>query len=512
MKKTNEFKNIRLSGEPFYKNLLITLMLTVMVAIAAPVASHASSVPLNSSGIYSATADDGSRIYLYRYAPYTTGTPQFRTSGTPVVIFTGITMNMNQYLACTPSDMAGAYSDVYVPPVSSTPDWALNSEGTDYEPYLKADKMRYYSLAHYLWLQGFDAWFVNYRGTGRDPVASTGTNPNTITTLDTWTTQDVPAAIAKIKSVTGKRMFIGGHSTGGLVSYEYLQGVYMDYGRFTPERWKKQYYQLCYAFGYMPHVKSSAALAETRNADIKGFIGLDPAGVPPLPDLLDSKLFWALVGSRLYLPLDDISQELIQLFSDQLLVGVTDVMFGLINERAGGDYPLGELFSYLNFWKVENMDPCLEDWMLRYSIGGASIRGFGHYMDMGLNYTLREHYKNGAENYLTVVQGPTPDPGEDGYYYYCENVSRMTVPLIVFSSSTGALVAPEETYEFIISRKSPTAYDEWYVVNGTAHVDVAMGKRLPTAVFPHLGAWLKTVDALPGNPPNTDTPAARNDL
>jgi len=38
---------------------------------------------------------------------------------------------------------------------SSAPDWALNASKTDYEPYIKADKMRYYSLAHYLWLQGF---------------------------------------------------------------------------------------------------------------------------------------------------------------------------------------------------------------------------------------------------------------------------------------------------------------------------------------------------------------------
>ncbi|MDY6904921.1 MAG: alpha/beta hydrolase [Thermodesulfobacteriota bacterium] len=514
MRRTVWFKRIHPGESFFYKSILIVVAIAVMGIVAAPGMSHAENIPLNNSGIFSATADDGSTIYLYRYAPYTTGTPHFRTSGTPVLIFTGICMNMNQYLACTPPGMEDVYSDVFVPSVANAPEWALNTTGTDYEPYIKADKMRYYSLAHYLWLQGFDPWFANYRGAGHDPVASEGTNANGITTLDTWATQDVPAAIAKVKSVTGKRMFIGGHSTGGLVSYEYLQGAYMDYGRWTPERWKKYYYQMCYAFGYMPHVTSSASLAETRNADVKGFIGLDPAGVPWLPDLLDSSLFWGLVGSRLYLPLDSLSGELVQLLPDKkLLVGVMDTFLGLINDRAGDDdYLLGELFAYLNFWKVDDMDPCMEDFMLRYSIGGASIRGFGQYMDMGLHYTLREHYKNGSENYLTTRQGPTPDPGSDGYYYYDENVSRMTVPLIVFSSSTGALVAPEETYEFIISKKSPTAYDQWYVVNGTAHVDVAMGNRLPTAIFQQLGPWLKTIDALPANPENTDIPAERNDL
>ena len=88
----------------------------------------------------------------------------------------------------------------------------------------------------------------------------------------------------------------------------------------------------------------------------------------------------------------------------------------------------------------------------------------------------------------------------------------MTVPLIVFSSTTGALVAPEETYEFIVSRKTATAYDKWYVVSGTAHVDVAMGNRIPTAVFPNLGDWLKTIDALPANPPAVSTPASRDDI
>ena len=106
-------------------------------------------------------------------------------------------------------------------------------------------------------------------------------------TLDTWATLDAPAAIAKVKSVTGKRMFIGGHSTGGLVAYNYLQGAYMEYGISSASWAKKAYYQLCYKLGYQPHVKGSAALAQTRNADVKGFIGLDPAGVPALPNLLD---------------------------------------------------------------------------------------------------------------------------------------------------------------------------------------------------------------------------------
>lgn len=488
-------------------------MIATMLIFTASGLSQASGVPLNSSGIYSTTADDGSKIFLYRYAPYTTGTPQFRTSGTPVVVFTGICMNMNQYLSVTPSDMKDAYSGVYVPDVSGAPDWALNADGTDYEAYIKADKMRYYSLAHYLWLQGFDPWFVNYRDTGRGDVKSTGTNPSSMNTLDTWATLDAPAAIAKVKSVTGKKMFIGGHSTGGLVAYNYLQGAYMEYGISSASWAKKAYYQICYKLGYQPHVRASAALAQARNADVKGFIGLDPAGVPALPNLLDTPLFWTIVGSKLFLPLDYISDNLISLFPEKPLVSMLEGVFGLLNKAAAGDSAVSDFFDYLNFWVVEDMDPCLEDWTVRYSIGGAAIRGFGHYMDMGLHNTLREHYANGRENYLKyLVKGaPTPNPGKDGYYYFSENMSRMTVPLIVFSSSAGSLVDPEGTYDFIISKKSPTAYDEWYVLSGTGHFDLAMGKRMPTTVFPQLGDWLKGVDALPGNPPNITTPASRID-
>lgn len=497
-----------------YKNLFIVLMMVMIGIPMVPGASRASSVPLNSGGIYSAAADDGGKISLYRYAPYTTETPQFRMSGTPIVIFTGIVLNMNQYLSCTPADMTDAYSAVYVPPVSSAPAWALNSGKTDYEASIKADKMRYYSLAHYLWLQGYDPWLVNFRDTGRSPLQSTGTNVRRLNTLDTWATLDTPAAIAKVKSVTGKRMFIGGHSTGSFVSYAYLQGAYLDAGAAATADAKKAYYQLCYLLGFQPHVKASAALAKTRNADIKGVIGLDPAGVPPLPNLLDLTFIWTLVGSKVFLPLDDLSQNILQQVPTPQLVGAEEVMFGVINKLADQDSLLGDLFRYLNFWVVKDMDPCMEDWFVRYSLGGSSLRGFGQYMDLGLNNTIREHYLNGKENYSSAkltVGGPTPYPGKDGYYYYSENMSRLTVPLIVFSSSEGSLVSPANTYDFLISKKSPTAYDKWYVVGGTGHIDMMMGKKTPSAVFTPLGDWLKIIDALPCNPANTTEPASRID-
>jgi hypothetical protein len=498
--------------------LLLLLLPLAGMLLMTPSPGRASTVPLNAKGIYSTTADDGSTIMLYRYAPYTTGTPAFRTSGTPILLFTGIVENMNQYMACTPWDLKLNYSTVYVPPLALAPSWAKTSTGRDWETYIKADKMRYYSLAHYLWLQGYDVWLANYRDTGRAPMRSQGPNPRAMDTLDTWATLDTPAAIAKVNAVTGKRMFIGGHSTAGLVSYAYLQGCYLDYGNAETAAEKRAYYQLCYALGHQPHVKADAALAKTRNASIRGYIGLDPAGMPPLPTLIDLYPIWTALSSKLYLPLDDVSVYLLQSLPGVILIPAEVMIFGAINvadavTRAAGVGDVDNLFKYLDLWRMVDTDPCVADFMARFGLSGVALRGLGQYMDNGLHQTIREHYLNGFENAYSTdfFMGPTPNPGKDGYYYYTLNMSRMTVPMIVFSSTQGSLVTPQATWDTIVSKKSPTKYDKWYVLSNTAHVDLVLGRKMTTTLFPQLGSWLKTVNALSSNPANTTTPAARVD-
>jgi hypothetical protein len=193
-------------------------------------------------------------------------------------------------------------------------------------------------------------------------------------------------------------------------------------------------------------------------------------------------------------------------------MSIFDLMFGYIN-KLGTPETTEEgkenLWKYMQFWLAENVDPCMTDWVVRYSVSSASVRCLGHYMDMGLNNALREHYLNGSENYdsdqLKQHGGPAPKPGTDGYYYYSQYMSRMTVPMIVISSSAGALVSQTNTFNNIISQKTPTSYDEWYVMKDTGHFDVALGKRTPCDVYPQIGYWLEMVDALSANPPNTGT-------
>src|SRR5690606_31210443 len=103
---------------------------------------------------------------------------------------------------------------------ADAPAWAMN------DPVIQQDNLKYHSLSHYLYLRGYDVWTANYRGVGRGHFASDHGTFNT--NLDVWCALDYPAAVDKVRSVTGKKPVIGGHSTGGLCAYLYLQGITMD--------------------------------------------------------------------------------------------------------------------------------------------------------------------------------------------------------------------------------------------------------------------------------------------
>jgi len=481
--------------------LVPTLVLAFCLGMSVmPQSAMSSSVPYDPQGIYSTPADDGTTIMLYRYRP--DANSAFRSHGTPVLLFTGIVENMNQYLSCTPEVMRNSYSRLILP--ETVADWAIVKDAQGkalyqdgqpvLEPYIQADKMRYYSMAHYLWLLGYDPWFANYRDTGRLNLRSQGDNKCTLNTLDSWATLDVPAAIAKVKSITGKRLYIGGHSTGGLVSYAYLQGCYLDYNNQAD---KTAFYKAAAEEGYQPHVKADPLLAIARNVDIKGFIALDPAGRPPLPSYLNTDIFWSLMSSRFYLPLDVASQSLFQLFPTEVTVTVEQVLFGAINTWDQIYLMNGmenSLFGYLDFWYMQDTNRYMQDFMARYVLSGCSVRCLAQYMDLGLNQTIREFWMNGVENQGTIIP-PTPDPGHDGYYYYSEHMDRVTIPIIACLSDSGSLVNPLYAYQDIISKKTPHDLDEWYTITGTAHVDLVIGKKTPSEVFPKVGAWLAKVEA-----------------
>ncbi|MEN6473417.1 MAG: hypothetical protein ABFD81_05325 [Syntrophaceae bacterium] len=500
---TSFFLQKRECGAPIL-SLLVCLSICLVPGIP-----QASGISYDAAGVYSATTDDNVTIKLYRYRPVPS--EPYRTNGTPVLLFPGIVQNMNQYLSCTPDEMIDSYGKMEMP--ATVADWALakDTKGNPIyangqpvlEKYIKADHMRYYSLAHYLWLKGYDPWLANYRDGGRGVTHSSGDNNKTLTTLDTWATLDTSAAIDKVIQITGKRIYIGGHSTGGLVCYAYLQGCYMDYDNQSD---KAAVYKAAAEAGYQRHVKGDAALALKRNSQVKGFIGIDPAGRPPLPDILNIDLFWYIMCAKFYIPMDDIAEELVSLIPADTLVTIEQVFFGAINTW-DQIYTLGgmenSLFGYLDFWYVKDLDPYMGDLTARYATAGFTVRCFGQYMDNGLHETTREFWKNGLEN-QNLVRGPEPDPGNDGYYYYSDHMDRITVPMIACLSDSGSLVAPLTVYEDIISKKTPNALDEWYTITDTAHFDVAAGRKSPGEVFPKIGAWLDKVEAVEADTSQAD--------
>lgn len=494
------FKSMSTWGKSIFYVRLLIMMIAILGITVAPGVTQAAGVVYDTAAIYNATTDDGVTIKIYHYRPATS--EQFTKNGVPVLLFPGILQNSSQYLSSSPDEVAADYSKTTMP--DPLPDWAIAKDAhgnpiyQDGEPvlekYINADHMKIWSLAHYLWVKGYDVWLANYRDTGRDDMRSTGTYKETLTTLDTWGALDAAAAITKVQRLTGKQIYIGGHSTGSFAAYIYLQGCYIDYFGWTN---KKLAYQTAFGLGYQPHVKGSAALAANRNAAIKGWIALDPAGRPPLPAALDTNFFWTLVSSRLYLPMDQIAESLMMKVPVSTMAPLMDTVWSKINQWDNGK--VGNLFGYINVWYTENMDTYMGDLTARYALSGAAIRTLGQYMDNGLHGVTRESYKNGREHLFTI-EAKTPNPGKDGYYYYSENMHLVTVPMVATLSESGALVDPNNVYQDIISKKTPHPLDEWKIFSDTAHFDIAAGRKSPTEVFPMIGAWLDKVEAYYDSP------------
>jgi hypothetical protein len=82
---------------------------------------------------------------------------QFNYGKQPVLLMPGLLGNSNEFDIHTPDNPAGMYQ-VSLP--EELPDWAKDDQ------YIKRDPMKFYSMAYYLYSQGYDVWLANYRGEG----------------------------------------------------------------------------------------------------------------------------------------------------------------------------------------------------------------------------------------------------------------------------------------------------------------------------------------------------------
>jgi hypothetical protein len=410
--------------------------------------------------IYNAETDDGITIKVLRYHPPNEG---FNNGAEPVLLFPGLCVNINQFLTRTTPEIEDRYGNIELP--ADLADWAQGDEN------IQEDPMLYYSYAYYLWSQGYDPWFANYRGIGYGEMRSE--DPGNKVSLDDFALHDVEAAVEKVYDVTGNHPYIGGHSTGGLTSLMYLQG--------SEYRWDG-------------HVRSRDHLVDERNGvsngeqTVQGFIGLDPAWIPGVTELVDNYFFWLLARVDVTIDLRDIIDTLM----DDIPLGddVIAYLLNLITDEFGDN--IAEVFSYLLNLDTSNMSDEQMYYFVSYAVDSLYLRTLAHYLDFIAHDTVRECYKNGWFNEW-ITRPPAPGGWFDSYYYYIDNTNKMSVPSIIFLANEendfSDLVDGETVERDVHNGKTRTSNDELYWLDG-AHIDMPIGLRAPTQLFPKLGDWL----------------------
>ena len=421
-------------------------------------------------GLYVTKTEDDLDIKMRRYRP----TPNHSYHKTqPILLFPGIVNNLNQFDVRSPLWL-NSYN--YRLP-ENAPEWAVN------DPTIQKDNLKLFSLAHYLYLRGYDVWMANFRGTGRGDFKSDDGNPNT--TLDVWCALDYPAAVDKVRAVTGKKPVIGGFSTGGMCGYQYLQGITMDA-------------RIVKAGDYLPHVKSDVTLAAQRNNQVAGFLGLDPAGAPDFAYnfLVDNAIGWDLLALEVKMDLDAVLPVVLSLIPPVIVAGATDLIFKTISNMADA-FPVllpnwMDLFGAIEIWNTANTNGYVEDFTVRLALSGFYVGNFAQFADWGLNdFELREHWQNGVENRNRLIAADR-QPG-DGYYYYNDHMDLMSVPAFaVFSESNGG-VNPDRMSTLLFEGKTNHPKDAYIVVPGTSHLDVLMGNTAPVISFPAIANWLDSL-------------------
>ncbi|OFW56404.1 MAG: hypothetical protein A2W01_06280 [Candidatus Solincola sediminis] len=411
-------------GKKIYLSIVILLSLfLLLISVAPAVASETAP-----SDKYTAITEDGVELAMKRYRPDEKAS--FRKNGQPVILIPGMACNFNFFDVHTPP---GKTYDPQLPsPLAS---WARR------DPYIKQDPMRYYSLPHYLWLQGYDVWLANYRGQGREPYMSAGADkPYTATDCGIY---DLPALIEKVYEVTNKHPVWGGHSMGAAMAYIYLEGATYEDGDRT-------------------RVVFDPALAQERNGgsskqSLKGFIDLDGpplaaggtsdnlADASSLPVYLDIRWLTAIAGDWSWLTYSGLQL----LWSFYAMLGYPDL--GVLNA--------------IFLMNPNNLDPDVMAYMAAYGADGIS----------GGIIAL----------FMGNMQGGTTD-GDS----HADRFARITLPALVVADGTLDLTDPEEVYG-VYASKTRNPRDAFIKIPNTAHTDLVFGLSAPTLLYPEIGKWLR---------------------
>lgn len=428
----------------------IVVVLSVLLFVI-PAASAAA--PPDPASVYTARTADGVTLALKRYRPDPVAS--FRAGAQPLILTPGFFCNINYFDVHTPEFECYRLRlpDVLAP-------WAAQ------DPYVQQDPMRYYSMAHYLWTQGYDVWLANYRAEGRVPYRSGGASGYSIDELAIY---DVPAIVSRVFEVTGQHPVWFGHSMGSSMIYGYLEGA-----RFGS--------------GWNPHVVSDPALAAERNGgngpqSLKALVDLDGPMVPVGANVPDINLLFRPLNIAIYLNLRPITKTLGEPVTP-VVNQVNKLMWAVYSMLGMPDMGFLNMMMSMN---SSDMDPTVTRYLLEYCVDGGSTRIISQYADSSCHKKFREDFKNGAWNCVRRVP-PRPKAG-DGYYYYTDNLTRISLPALVIADSTDDVTSPWDIENFY-KGKARNGFDEFYLAPNTAHVDVVNGLSAPGVTFPKIGAWL----------------------
>jgi pimeloyl-ACP methyl ester carboxylesterase len=430
---------------------LVTLVTVIVLCIALlPIGlAYAAN---NQAENFRATTADGASIALKRYRPEA-GAP-FNDRAQPVVFMPGASANFNEFDIRTPE---GKSYNVTLP--ANLPDWARD------DPYIARDPMKFYSVAYYLYDHGYDVWLANYRGQGRAPNRSSSAWN---AALDQFGIYDVDAAVRLVRRVTGKKPVYVGHSMGCTIALIYLQGA-------------------VFQGGWNPHVVSDPAQVAERNGGegpgaLKGLVDLDgpltPATKIAVPDIA-----WLAMLFPIYINLRPVSKLVGEgvaepvMFIEQVLWAIRQCLPPELDDLLAGLYAINPA----------NMDINVLKYMAACVLDGLPTHAAAQFTD-GIKYNcLREYYRNGFLGRLRIVP-PPPAPG-DGFYYYSDNLAKISLPSLTLMDGTLDLTDPADVRKFY-DRKTRNPLDECRLMTGTAHVDLVDGLSAPFETFPAIGNWL----------------------
>jgi pimeloyl-ACP methyl ester carboxylesterase len=402
---------------------------------------------------YTATTADGVKLAMKRYRPTTTA--RFRKGAQPILMMPALATSINEFDIRTP---AGETYNCKLP--STLASWAKG------DPYIQKDHLRYYSLAHYLWLQGYDVWMANYRGEGREPYLSGGANGYTIDDIGIY---DAPAVVKKVFALTGKHPIWLGHSMGGMTAYIYLQGIR-------------------YGWGLNPRVYSDPVLVKKRNngnsaESVKAFVDIDGPMVPFNGAALDNIIMWGAMAWPMYLDLRPFFIHNAIFFTD-LTLFAQDILWHLCQMLGVQDLgPLNSLFSM----NKDNYAPAVAKMGTKYCFDGLSTRVLAQFSDAAAHGLFREDFTNGQWRLWPL----DPYPG-DGLYVYSNNLKKIKLPSLVLADDRADITNPDDIKDFYL-KKTRHPLDKFIRVPGAAHVDIICGLNTSKFTFPAIGKWLKEV-------------------